>query len=944
MSDLLRQMLSPRQAPDKKRFSRISDFVRFEGGLPLYLIPILLGVAGILFSRQIPEPFLRTTIVMLSVVIPLLAGGNWLARIHSRGHQRIVLIIGVILLTIGAMVSVSDLSTQFSRPAPVLEIPGSISQLSRWLGMLGLLGGLFVILYSIVRREEQAGEVAEQFRRLAEQIGEGVLIATPDGTITLVNQRLLDMSGLNEEQFIGQNVLSWAEQLPLEPIVRAQRELKGSPTVEYQLKWTVDGRERYFWLQGARIRTRRGVYAGMMTTVRDITEQRELSHRLKNHASQLQEEVAERTEQLEHSEERLRKLLLNMNEGFVTIDASFRVRFANERIARLLNYAPADLIGHDLFSFVDTPSRGRLLDLIENVAHNKGTRQVQREFAMKRADGTALPVVVAVSLIEEGDAAEDRYSLVVTNVNELKEMQRELEERANQLEAANSELRMLDRAKDGFLSNVSHELRTPLTTIRGYVEMFVQGQLGEIDENQGRVLKIMDKNLNRLYNLIAEMIEFSRMEIRGVDLELGLVNFEEIVQDCIHSMAPQGLEKNIQLTLTSPGQSCLAWADQKRIAQVLIILLSNAIKFSPSDGVVSVTMIIDDGGIRLSVTDQGIGIDPAYHRRVFDKFFQVDSSLARRYEGAGIGLSIAKNIADTHGGTIELASIPNNGSTFTLVLPDSVFDVGAVESAPLNLRGKRMLCISENALVPPALAGVLNGCGVVLDQAQKGYDGLRMALETRYDIVFVQQALADIPPLSLFRKLREEGLTDHTQFAVLANKAWALANDKALDDLACRLFPVPFSPQEFVDGVAAVLDGKTVDSILESIEPAPAYVARVLVLDNDFDFTDWLSTALNKRRVECIAVESIEQTMAVLAQQPCDVLIIDLESMETEQPEQTLKKFRQAALADHMRMHLVMPWKTPPASLRSIDGWLRKPYSIEDIMDIVENAGQSVTQ
>lgn len=944
MSDPVRQESTPHRASGKRWLGRIPSFVRFEGGLPLYLIPILLGVAGILFSREIPEPFLRTAIVMLSVMVPLLAGGNWLARIHSRGHQRIVLIIGVILLTIGAMVSVSELSTQVSRPAPASHIPGSIGQLSRWLGMLGLLGGLFVILYSIVRREEQASEVAEQFRRLAEQIGEGVLIATPDGTITLVNQCLLDMSGLSEEQIIGQNALTWAEQLPLEPIVRSQRESKSAPTVEYQLKWVVGGKERYLWLQGTRIRTRRGKYAGMMATVRDITEHRELSQRLEKDASQLQLDVAERTQQLEQSQERLRKLLLNMNEGFVTIDTSFRVRFANERVASLLRMPASDLIGQDLFKFVDVPSRGRLLDLIENAARHKGARQVQREFAMTRADGTALPVVVAVSLIDESDDAEGRYSLVVTNVNELKAMQRELEDRAIQLEAANQELKILDRAKDGFLSNVSHELRTPLTTIRGYVEMFIEGQLGEIDDNQSRVLKIMDKNLDRLYNLIAEMIEFSRMEIRGVNLDLGLVDFEEVVRESIHSMAPQGREKNIQISLTSPERPVLVWADQKRIAQVMLILLSNAVKFSPRDCAIAVDMRKKNDSIRLSITDRGIGIEPVYHRRVFDKFFQVDSSLSRRYEGAGIGLSIAKNIVETHGGFIELVSAPNAGSTFTVVLPESVFDVEAVESAPPKLRNKRMLCISDNAFVLSSLSSILEGCGVTVDQAMKGYDGLRLALETGYDIIFAQQTLVDIPPLTLFARLREEGVAESTKFAVLAHKPWVISNDKSLDDLGCRLFPMPFSPQGFVDGVTALLDGKSICSVLESKEAVPSYIARVIVLDNDSDFSEWLSTALSKRRIECIAVESMEQAMNVLAQQPCDVLIADLESMDARQPEKAIKGFQQAALAEHMQVHLVMPGTAPPASLDSVHGWLRKPYSIEDIMEIVENAGQSVPQ
>ncbi|MBN2311860.1 MAG: hypothetical protein JXR94_22970, partial [Candidatus Hydrogenedentes bacterium] len=138
-------------------------------GFPLYLIPIVLGLGGILFAKQFTSPVLQVSVVLISVAAPLFVGGNLLARVYSRGYQRVVLILGVILLIVGAMVTVAHLS---SNVVDFSEVPEQAKTLARWIGMLSLLLGLFAVLFTVMGREEEIEEMGQRLRHLAEQISD----------------------------------------------------------------------------------------------------------------------------------------------------------------------------------------------------------------------------------------------------------------------------------------------------------------------------------------------------------------------------------------------------------------------------------------------------------------------------------------------------------------------------------------------------------------------------------------------------------------------------------------------------------------------------------------------------------------------------------------------------------------------------------------------------
>lgn len=334
---------------------------RVRPRLPYYLIPIIVGMSGLLFAQQLDEPVMFVTVLLLSVASGVFAGGNLLARLRSQGYERYILVGGIIFLMLGAMVTAVDLSERMGQA--LAGVPPSVGLLSRWLGMISLLVGVCGVLFTVVRREEAVEELVEQFRHLAEHMSEGFVFSTPNGVIILVNKAFLKLTGLSEKEVLGKESRELATRLQLEPMLsHLDHRAKGLAS-EYRLTWRVprpDGhgdQEREFLVSGTPVFDRRGWLAGTLATFRDMTEQFELSERLEQYTHGLERLVQERTAQLHQSEERLRNLLVHMNEGFLTTDAAFRIRFANERFCRMIQRNPDEVVGRDVFDFAETMSR-----------------------------------------------------------------------------------------------------------------------------------------------------------------------------------------------------------------------------------------------------------------------------------------------------------------------------------------------------------------------------------------------------------------------------------------------------------------------------------------------------------------------------------------------------------------------------------------------------------
>jgi len=371
-----------------------SRVLRTRRRLSLYLIPVVLGVFGILFARGLDAPVLRGVALLVSVAGPMVAAAYILANLSSRGLERMLLVGGVLLLMVGALGTASGISGMLPQSEGVSQ---DIEKLSQWTGLVSLLLGMLALLASLVRTDEAIEEIGERFRHLADQMGEGFVLASNDGTIALVNARFLELTGLEEAEVLGHSTREIAEHLNGEEILPHLDEPERKHPREFRCSWPLGGEERHFLVNARPLLGRRGALAGVLATVRDVTEQQSLARRLERYTHGLQKLVEDRTQKLRQSEEQFRDLLLSMNEGFLTVDSQFRILFANDRIGDVLRQNPQTLVGREVFEFVDAAGRGRLLDLFESAGAGAADR-MQQEFVFL-SESAEVPVMVALSLI-----------------------------------------------------------------------------------------------------------------------------------------------------------------------------------------------------------------------------------------------------------------------------------------------------------------------------------------------------------------------------------------------------------------------------------------------------------------------------------------------------------------------------------------------------------------
>lgn len=906
----------------------------------LYLIPIVIGLGGVVFSQQLGSLLFRSIVLALSITVPLFASVNLLARYHSSRLERAVLLAGVLFLILGGGFSVSDLSSTLDEQ-PFL--PEALSQALHYLGIVSLLLGLFVVLFMVVRTGEDIEEIGERFRHLAEHISEGFILSAADGTVILVNNQFLEMLDLPREQILGHTTKELAKKMNLAPVhEQIQNRAKGLAS-EYEVSRTVRGEERRFWFNGKPIFDAQGRHTATLATVRDITEHHRLSQRVERYAQGLQRLVEEQTQKLIRSEERFRQLLVSMNEGFLTIDAANRIRFANERICAMLWMNPADLLGRDVFDFVDSLGRMRLLNLLTQGAAVSSS-ECRQELDFVTSTGEHVPAVVAVAHIPDAEAREPAFSLVITSVAEQKEMQQQLEQRARELERANAELRSHDRAKDSFLSNVSHELRTPLSTIQGYVEMLASDNLGALSGPQQGALTVMARNVERLVGLINEMIEFSRMEIRGVQINVDLFPPALLLREAAGSIHPHTLARDISVNTFIADGFPYAWGDRQKLSQVLGILLSNAVKFTEPAGLIQIRADIrPERTLAIAVSDTGIGIAPEYHEKIFSKFYQVDSSKTRRYEGAGIGLSIARSIVEAHNGTIELQSALGKGSTFTVVLPDALFDTGVNMPDAADLNGLHLLFIDESGDYHNALQAILASAGCRTTHVPNAYEGIRAAEQTVPDIVLINESPSDVAGANSLRLLRSQSATETVPAIVLSSEGPTRIHDMTGLWSSTFLLSKPFKVLALLSSIRAAHSGelwpgsgqKKEETERDDRDTAGTTdIAYVLFIDSDPGLLEWAETALTRRQIPCFCTSTADKAVTIAEKEPPVVIFVDVDGPGMCAAEQVGVLFREHTNS-HPPIYIMTGLPGDVETPNGIAGVLRKPFDVNEIVNIV---------
>ncbi|WP_309714182.1 ATP-binding protein [Armatimonas sp.] len=331
-----------------------------------------------------------------------------------------------------------------------------------------------------------------------------------------------------------------------------------------------------------------------------------------------------------------------------------------------------------------------------------------------------------------------------------------------------------DRLKSEFASTVSHELRTPLTAISGNVALLLSEKPGSLTEDQREFLALTQISVLRLTGLITEMLDLSKLESTGLQMEHKPLDCGLLARQVVRTMEEQARTRGLSLTLNMPESIPIVRGDTDRIAQVLMNLISNALKYTPSGGKVVVRLAADDTQLTVRVADTGIGITAEDRARLFDKFFRADNSTTRNVGGTGLGLAISKTIVEALGGTIWVESTPGIGSTFAFTLP--LAGTEPEKEAPEELASptgprRLLLLVHDQTPILHRLNHTFSNQGMIVSAAAVPDEALRRARGLHPDALLLPPLTATFDSFQLLRHLRADPQTERVTVLIYALRA-----------------------------------------------------------------------------------------------------------------------------------------------------------------------------
>jgi len=251
-------------------------------------------------------------------------------------------------------------------------------------------------------------------------------------------------------------------------------------------------------------------------------------------------------------------------------------------------------------------------------------------------------------------------------------LEKKVEERTRALSSALADLEAVSRRKSDFISSVSHELRTPLTSIKGYAAILLAGKLGDIPKDIRERLDKINRHSDELVHMVNDLLDIARIESGKMIMKKEPLSLLEIAEKIADLLSVQLKEKHIVLSVEIPDKTITVTADRSQIERVFINLVGNALKFTPEKGKITIAARKIDSGTEIDITDTGCGIPEVALRAIFEEFYRVDNAINQEVKGTGLGLALAKQIVEAHGGKIWVRSTLGSGSTFSFNIPKEV--------------------------------------------------------------------------------------------------------------------------------------------------------------------------------------------------------------------------------------------------------------------------------
>ncbi len=527
----------------------------------------------------------------------------------------------------------------------------------------GQVGGILAAARDVTEQKRIEEELREQqtyTRGLIESNIDALMTTDPIGVITDVNLQMCTVTGRSRDELVGTPFKDYFTD-PRRAEDGIRRVLADGRVTNYELTLRgKDGHESVVSYNATTFNGADGRLRGVFAAARDITDQRQLEHQIREQNRKLTDTSTFLNNVLESSTEY----------SIIAKDLSGRILTWNEGARRTYGYTAEEMVGKQNSRILHTPEdleSGRAQAALEQT---RATGKFDGEFQRVRKNGAQFTAQVAITLRRDAAGDPIGYVLISKDITEKKLLEEQLRRKNDELEEQNRRVQQANRLKSEFLANMSHELRTPLNGIIGFTELMHRGKTGKMSDVQEEYLGDILTSARHLLQLINDVLDLSKVEAGRMDfhpepLDLGRLVGE--VRDVLRTLAAK---KRIRVDTEIPGGLPQVIADPAKLKQVLYNYLSNALKFTEDDGRVTIRIAPErEADFRIEIEDTGIGIQPEDLSRLFVEFQQLDASTSKRYQGTGLGLALTKRIVEAQGGQVGVRSQPGKGSVFHAVLP-----------------------------------------------------------------------------------------------------------------------------------------------------------------------------------------------------------------------------------------------------------------------------------
>lgn len=616
------------------------------------LVVCYLAAANLL-NRRFPELMAVANVIVISFII---LGFMWLLP------YRIQTFILIMYLLIPVLMSSVFLPLRFTVVVILLNLGGLIFTITNNPALQGaeiILGSVafYVIFSSLIvlvtdhrncLEGDRRAELAEQEERLRlyfEEANDWIFTLDANGIISAVNRAMCQDTGYTAAELVGQSPLMFLDvemrQKAREPL---QQILTGLTVQRLELPVpTKDGRILWVDIKGV-IFQENGRVTGTFHIARDITEFKRIQAALQEQSEQLEELVAQRTAELQHTTQRLQTILNSSPDIILFLSPDGRVRICNP--------ASTDFFGDEsgirekkLAELAASPVQSQIIHtVIQSIVADK---QPQRLVTVaRRQDGVLRDLDMMLAVVQEGE----EVTGIVASIRDI------------------SALKEVERMKDQFVASVSHELRTPLTNMKLYHDLLQRNP-----QKQVIYLEYLGRSIDDMHMLIENLLCLSYLDQQLTDLSLDSLPLATAVAEWVQATQSLTESKGVHLGWHPCGCNVKVAANASLLRQAFFVLLHNAIAYIPSGGSVVVSaelaQVSDQPGVSLHVSDTGPGITPEDLPHIFDRFYRGQAALDFGVPGTGLGLAIAQEIIQRHNGRITVKTVLGEGSTFTIWLP-----------------------------------------------------------------------------------------------------------------------------------------------------------------------------------------------------------------------------------------------------------------------------------